>query len=89
MELWDREEFQPVAKFLCRIMDESLSNVRILTPEEEAVITKAKLMKHIAVYNLAHMLVNLPSIVKTIELNQEKITAKKEAFKNSQEGGNI
>ena len=91
LELWGKEEFQPVLALLCSIKEEAVTSFRILDRlgEEDAVQVKAKLAVARSQYNLAAMLEKLPDVIKETENQIQQTQAKKLAVVQAQEKGEI
>lgn len=76
---------------LCSIKEEAVTSFRILDRlgEEDAVQVKAKLAVARSQYNLAAMLEKLPDVIKETENQIQQNQAKKLAFVQAQEKGEI
>lgn len=74
MELWEREEFQPVRSLLSSLKDESIMQLRNLnlTKSAEEVKTTTAIIK--IQLNLSSMLLELPRVIKEAaeELSRQK-----------------
>lgn len=89
MEVWEREEFQPVLAFLSSLREEAVDGLRTLnlTQNAEQVKTIGAILK--TQYNMANMIYELPAYVKEVEAQLAKDEETKARMARSQERGSI
>lgn len=93
MELWDKEEFQPVKALLKSMSDETVMSIRTVAIMQSAEVALVNLAIAKTQLNIVNMLLELPKVIQTTREGIEARQAKGEAYKQSQrpdfeEGGN-
>src|SRR5208283_824840 len=89
LELWGREEFQPVMGLLNRLKEEAISWARYDAVNETAEKVKATSAKISTQLRLVEMLIELPERLKVVAKIAERQKAQGMRLVNTVEGGEL
>lgn len=89
LELWGKEEFQPVLSLLSSLKEEGVTFLRTTKVDAPEAELRARVATIKTQINLAGMFLELPAVVKEVEEQLERNANKLTQIKEAQEGGEI
>lgn len=88
-EIWDKEEFQPVVKFLNAAMTDRVNQFQSIDPKISSEEIANKMLEAGAEYRALNFFKTLPTQLLEMEKAQQEQVRRKETFANAQREGGL